>query len=236
MRIEPYTVGSIVHIVKRGARGMEIVRDTADKWRFVKILYLLNDEYQDTTWSRQNPDLEQTSLFNRPHYWPERKPLVSVLGWVLMPNHFHLLLCETQDGGVSKFLQRLGGSMTTYFNQKYQEQGSIFQGAYRSRTVDTDAYLRYVLAYIVVKNVMELYPGGLNKAIKEFDRSWTWASNYPFSSFQTAALGSKSPIIDQGKSFELNLPGRQFKREAYNMLVAHVQIKKELSSLLLEDW
>jgi len=218
MRVEPFSVGSVIHVVKRGARGMEIVRDDSDRWRFVRTLYLLNDQYQDTDWTRSK---FQKSIFERPDHWPERRPLVSILAWTLMSNHFHLLLYEAQEGGTSKFMQRLCGSMTTHFNEKYNEQGSIFQGAYRSRTVDTDVYLRYVLAYILVKNVFELFPGGLSEAVKTFDIAWEWADTYPFSSFPTIAHGAESPIIDLDLLTELGLRTNEFKRTAHDMLDAY---------------
>jgi len=47
MRIEPFTAGSYVHVLKRGARGIDIVRDESDRWRFLRILFFMNDEYFD---------------------------------------------------------------------------------------------------------------------------------------------------------------------------------------------
>lgn len=223
MRVEPFSKDSVVHVIKRGTRGMEIVRDTADRWRFARTLYILNDQHQDTDWTRNRCDL---GLFARPENWPERKPLVSIIGWTLMPNHFHLILSEKQDGGISKFMQRLGGSMSTYFNEKYQTQGSIFQGSYKSRTVDDDAYLRYLLSYVLVKNVFELYPGGLKKAKVNFEDAWNWAGKYPFSSFLTASQGAASPIIDLPKFQSLGLPGKNFKQTSNDMLIAFCE-KKE---------
>jgi len=233
MRVEPHTIGSVVHVVKRGARGIDITRDDSDRWRFTRNIYFLNDVYQDVNWAR---DIQVTDFFERPEHWPERDPLVAVLAWTLMSNHFHLLLCEVREGGVAKFMQRLCGSMSSHFNKKYQESGSLFQGSYRSRTVNTNAYLQYVLSYIVVKNVLELYPGGLPKAIKNFDQAWQWMYTYPFSSFQTVALKKQSPIIDKVRLNEFGLPGRQFKQNSYDMLFANTQKQKVPHSLLLEDW
>src|SRR3990167_6565203 len=124
MRVEPYTIGSYVHVVKRGARGMPISKDRSDQWRFVRLLYHMNDSFKDDFWERNTQEL---AIFERPQEWPERKPLVAILAWTLMPNQFHLVLKEIQTGGVSKFLQKLCGSMTTHFNSKYKEHGSIFQ-------------------------------------------------------------------------------------------------------------
>lgn len=254
MRVEPYGVGSIVHVIKRGARGMDIVHDEADRWRFVRLLYLLNDTYQPRNNARvcksdlhnqtldnvASDDASQTctsapaSFFERPDHWPEREPLVSVLGWTLMPNHLHLLLRENREGGISKFTQRLFGSMSNAHNKKYEEKGSIFQGAFRGKTVDTDEYLRYVLAYIVVKNVFELYPGGLASAMNDFDKAWKWAGTYPFSSFRTAVHGDLSPIIDHSAFAQLGLSGATFKQNALDMLVGHMHIHPDFSGLILE--
>ena len=68
---------------------------------------------------------------------------------------FHLLLEEIQTGGMSKFMQQLCGSMSANFNAKYKEKGSLFQGAYKGIVVDTDAYLRQLIPYIMVKNVLK---------------------------------------------------------------------------------
>jgi len=193
MRRQPYGIDSFVHVVKRGARGLPITRDEKDRERFVRLLYYLNDEYQSEFWEL---DVRHLKDLQWPKQWPERRPLVKVIAWTLMPNHFHLLLQEIQDAGVSRFMQRLCGSMSRHFNEKYREKGSIFQGSYRSRTIETNRYLRWAISYILVKNVFELYPGGFERAVKEFERAWKWGiDSYKYSSFAEFARGEKSPII-----------------------------------------
>jgi REP element-mobilizing transposase RayT len=241
MRIEPFGVGSVVHIIKRGGRGMEIVKDDRDRWRFMRSIFILNDQYQDTS---RNFVLYESqtfvnSVFERPEEWPERRPLVALLGWALLDNHFHLLVQEINDGGIAKFMQRLGGSMSLAFNEKYGTRGSIFQGAYKSRTVDSDTYLQYVHAYITVKNVFDMYPGGIKKAAQEFEKAWAFAEGYAFSSFLTAATGVHSPILDMKAIDDLGLITRDFKNYAKSMIATHTQNKgfdEELRALALEDW
>jgi len=239
MRVEPYGVGSVLHVIKRGARGMEIVRDESDRWRFVRNLYILNDHYQppDRTNIYRSDLWKPFKVFERPEEWPERKPLVAILAWTLMSNHFHLLVQEIEEGGVAKFMQRLCGSMSMAFNEKYEEKGSIFQGAYKSRTVDTDEYLQYAHAYIVVKNTFENYPGGLKEALKEFNDAWKWAGErYPFSSFLTSAKGAPSPIIDRHVFEDIGLSRSDFKRFAKDALVIHANVHDDLRALHLEEW
>ena len=194
MRGQPFGGGSFIHVVKRGARGLSITRDEKDRERFVRLLYYLNDEHQSEFWEL---DVRHLKELQWPKQWPEHRPLVKVLAWTLMPNHFHLLLQEIQDDGVSRFMQRICGSMSRHFNEKYGESGSIFQGSYRSRTIETDRYLRWAISYILVKNVFELYPGGLTRAKREFEKAWKWGiESYKFSSLAQYARSDTSPIVD----------------------------------------
>lgn len=181
MRREPFTVGSYIHVTKRGARGLPITKTNSDRFRFNRILFYMNEIYRDETWER---DTHSCGSFERPSHWPERKPLVSVIAWTLMSNHFHLLLKEEREGGVSTFMQRLCGSMTKHYNAKYSERGSLFQGAYHSKTIEDDAYMRYVPAYIMTKNVFEMHPKGYAFAEKNFNEAWQWAMQYPWSSLR----------------------------------------------------
>jgi len=231
MRVEPYSVGSFVHVLKRGGRGMSIVRDDADRWRFLRSLYYLNDKYLDNNWLRSVnvntiSETSQTSLtmqdrlFFRPADWPERKVLLHIHAFVLMPNHIHLLLEEIEEGGVSLFMKRLGQSMTNHFNEKYKEKGSIFQGAYKSRTITDDSYLRHLAVYIMVKNTFELYEGGLEAVRDHFDDAWDWAMKYPFTSLADVVGDRNSPIIHKGLMAEAIGTPAQFKKHAKAVIMA----------------
>ncbi|MEK7076152.1 MAG: transposase [Patescibacteria group bacterium] len=197
MRVELFTTGSFVHVLKRGARGIDIVRDESDRWRFLRILFFMNDEHFDKSWTVVT---RGKGLFQRPESWPKRKPLVDILSYTLMPNHIHLLLKEIQKGGVSLFMKKMGQSMTEHANLKYKEKGSLFQGAYKSKTITTNEYLQYLAIYIMVKNVFELYPKkGLAGAQENFEDAWKWATTYPFSSFgDYAGIRSNAPIVTKG--------------------------------------
>lgn len=236
MRKDPHAIDSIIHITKRGTRGMDIVRDSDDWRRFPKSLFYLNDVHSDSYWHQVTSGL---TPFERPSHWPEREPLVRVLAWTLLSNHFHLLLQEIREGGAAKFMQRLGGSMSMCFNLKYKEKGSIFQSAYHSRTVESDSHLNYLVFYILVKNVLEMYPGGLRAALANFDDAWEWAVQYPFSSLPSIISGESSPIIDDvdGMTSGVIGAGDAFKEEARGLLEVHMASRGEdFKDLMLEQW
>jgi len=234
MRVEPRSVGSIVHVVQRGARGLDIVRDAQDHYRFRGLLFYLNDSFSDPNWLKTTGTFRQ---LQRPDYWPEHDPLVRILAWTLLPNHFHLLLEEIRDNGTSKFMQRLCGSMSMAANAKYSEKGSLFQGSYKSRTVDTNEYLSYLAFYIQVKNVLEMYPGGLPQAMHNFDDAWKWALQYPFSSFTSYMTSTPSPIIEKERFLKLCTNAQLQKSDCREMLAFHMQHHDEkYSDLSLESW
>ena len=164
-----------------------------------------------------------------------------------MQNHFHLLLMETREEGIATFMQRLGGSMTLCFNAKYEEQGSIFQGGYKGKLVENDDYLRHLIFYILVKNVLELFPGGLSLAMKNFEHAWDWALAYQYSSLHSHATGEYRVILDEAILGELGLFGfphevsptylESFKCEAKEKLTHYMTVRDDdFSSLLLEPW
>ncbi|HEV8666941.1 MAG TPA: transposase [Candidatus Paceibacterota bacterium] len=207
-----------MHVIKRGTRGLPIVRNTVDRKRFKNLLFYLNDSYRNEYWERAVKDL---TLFERPKAWPERKPLVKILGWSLMPNHFHLVLQEIQEGGIAKFMQKLCGSMSTHFNAKYNEKGSIFQSSYKGRTANLygDEYLRLLTVYVLIKNPFELYPGGLKKAILNFDDAYLWTAEYPFCSLGDFIKNIDTPTADKFLLDMLFEGTAQFKKFAKECLL-----------------
>ena len=236
MRVEPFSVGSVIHVTKRGGRGIDIVRDFEDRIRFVRTLFLLNDTHSDPYWHRETAKL---ALFERPEHWPLREPLVHILAWTLLSNHFHLLFQEICEGGTAKFMQRIGGSMSLCFNLKYGEKGSLFQSAYHARALSETSHMNYLVFYILIKNVLEMYPGGLVAAHDNFDRAWEWASQYQFSSFKDHISGMFSPLIDDSDGLLTGLleKGDVSKQEMKELLALHMfSHGEEFKEISLEPW
>jgi hypothetical protein len=70
------------------------------------------------------------------------------VAYCLLPNHFHLLLKQNVEQGVSQFMQRLGTSYTMFFNQQEKRSGSLFQGKFKAKHLDGDFALPTLSAYI----------------------------------------------------------------------------------------
>lgn len=101
--------------------------------------------------------------------------LVRLLSLCLMPNHFHLLLEQATDGGISKFLSNFQNSYTRYYNVRHNRDGSLFLDQFKAVRIESEEQLIHVSRYIhinpytsfVVKNYQDLvtYP-------------WSSLSNY----------------------------------------------------------
>ncbi|MDP2648349.1 MAG: transposase [Patescibacteria group bacterium] len=205
------------------------MNDDDDKNRFLLMLAHFNDEYQPANWFRDVTD-PRVSPFARPGEWPKQKKLVHIIAFCLLTNHFHLLLEETQDGGISKFMQRLGTGMSCRHNLKYEEQGSLFQGSFRSRTVDRDSYLRYVIAYIQLKNPLDMYHGKIRSA-KDFEKAYAWSCKYQYASLGDHAGEFNRPIIERGALVDIFSPD-EFKRFGKDFIEGRAFVSEDGSGVV----
>ncbi len=105
-------------------------------------------------------------------------------------------------------MQSVGIGMSKYFNEKYVEKGSVFQGPYRAKIIDNDLYLRHASAYIQIKNAFELYPKGKSEALLNFDTAYKWATENPYISLGDYAGIRSSPTFDKGILGEIFTPSK----------------------------
>lgn len=84
----------------------------------------------------------------------EKEKYVEIVSFVFMPNHFHLLVKQTHDKGISKFISQFCNSYSRYFNTKYQRVGPLFQGRFKSILVETTEQLIHLSRYIHLNPVV----------------------------------------------------------------------------------
>ncbi len=134
-----FVFGEYYHVYNRGNSKQKIFHDKEDYRYFIKLLYVLNQKNNKQLRDRIH------SIFIR---YKNDDPLVAIGAYVLMPNHFHLLITPTEGGNISKYMQKVCTGYVMYYNQKYKRSGSLFEGKFKSEHASNSRYLKYLFSYI----------------------------------------------------------------------------------------
>ena len=78
----------------------------------------------------------------------DSKKLVDVFSYCFMPTHFHFLLKQTEDNGISKFISQFENSYTRYFDTRNERQGGIFLNQFKAKRIELGEVLLHVQRYI----------------------------------------------------------------------------------------
>lgn len=239
MRPIKFLKGGIYHIFNRGVEKRDIFKGDADRWRFIQALYLFNDQNASSNllWKIEH---EKGGLSFRTlrefltETKQESKPLVNIMADCLMPNHFHLILKEVEENGISRFMHKIGTGYTNYFNKKYDRSGSFFQGTFKAVSVNEDMYLQYLLVYLNVINPGQIIEPNLKEeGAKDIDAIMDFAENYTWSTHQEYLGKRDSVIINKGELGELFSDAAKYKEFAKDVLLSKKY--SEISNLILEE-
>ncbi len=131
-----------------------------DKHKFLTSLYILNDRNS----SYLNVRKYLFPAYNRDlvSIGSEREPYVRVMCFALMPNHYHLILEQLVDNGISEFMHKLSVSYSMFFNIKYERVGSLFQGTFKAKGIGSDGYLMDLTRYIHLNPIVHNLQNGLS--------------------------------------------------------------------------
>lgn len=183
----PIEVNDFVHVYNRGTEKRDIFESDVDRQRFVDYLDILNDS-DVLSPSRCGIQRKQTDRRTD-------EPLVSLVAYCLMPNHYHLVLQERNEGGLSRFMQRLGVAYTNYFNETRERTGVLFQGKYKARVVMDEQYLLTLIHYVHMNPIGLL---GASRTVSAV-RMCKMLTGYQWSSLQYFVYGGNCKML-QGAS------------------------------------
>lgn len=168
-----FSIDEFYHIYNRGNGKSAIFFDDHDRKRFQKLLYLCNGTTPVVFKTVQSLALDEIERGEK---------LVDIGAYCLMPNHFHLLVREKIDGGISIFIQKLLTAYSKYFNKKYERTGTLFEGPFRATHADRDEYLKYLFAYIHLNPVKLIDKNWKENGIADRAAAKKYLENYPYSS------------------------------------------------------
>jgi putative transposase len=112
---------------------------------------------------------------------------VALHAYVLMSNHFHLLVTPTSDEGLPQMMQAVGRRYVRYFNDSQGRSGTLWEGRYRSTVIETDRYLLACMAYIDLNPVR----AGMVKEARDYP----WSSHGHYVGLRTDKLLTPHPLF-----------------------------------------
>lgn len=182
-RIVPLVNDQVYHIYNRGSEKRIIYEDRRDYQRFLKTL---------TYYQLTGPKPKLSHFFHYQNFKPEQaQKLIEVLAYCMMPNHFHLLVKQLKDGGITNLMSHLSLSYTKYFNTKYNRVGPLLQGQFKAVRIESDEQLVHVSRYIHLNPLVSY----LVKNLKDYH----WSSYNEYISGQSGFC-SKAEILGLFKS------------------------------------
>lgn len=164
------------HLYNRGVEKRKVFLHRADYERFETLLYLANQT--------KPADLKyQGRSFAEIREARAGDPLVEIVAYCLMPNHFHLLVRECVEGGIARFMQKLTTGYTMYFNKRNERSGALFEGTYKARHVPDDRYFRYLVSYIHLNPIKLFDPKWKENGIRDYAEAERYLEHYAHSSY-----------------------------------------------------
>lgn len=157
----------IYHVFNRGVEKRTTFLDKRDYRRFIETM---------NYYRVKNPPV-RFSYKDRPNLTNANKdvnkngsPLAEIISFCLMPNHFHILIKQIVEKGITNLLSKLTNSYTKYFNIRTHRVGPLFQGTFKAVRIEDDEQLLHVSRYIHLNPFL----GYLAKDLK----------TYPYSSYR----------------------------------------------------
>lgn len=207
-RKTPLINNHFYHIYNRGVEKRKIFMNHKDYLTFLQILRWYLKE-----------DMERPVLSKIPK--KSLKNTITLYCYCLMPNHFHFLACQNQNQGITDFMRAFATTYAMYFNHKYERVGSLFQGRFQAKLIETEKQFLYISKYIHT-NPLEIL-AGKNLA------------SYSYSSYPEYIDKKKKGIVPIETGRVLSYFSKKFPQIDYKSFVEEVDIDFEEMSKLIVD-
>jgi len=122
------------------------------------------------------------------------EPIVNVINYCLIPNHFHLTLLQKKDSGITMFMQRVLNSFSHFYNIKFQNIGPLFQSSFKSVEIDSIEQLVHLSRYIHLNPV--------TAGIVENPENYVYSSYKEYIGLDKSDFIDPKPILSEFGSIE----------------------------------
>ncbi len=201
-RLTPLATNEYYHIFNRGINKQPLFFGLRDFDRALHILEFYSYANTPIRFSKflLSARENRTNILNSLRR--ENQKLVDIICYCLMPNHFHFLLKQRSENGISKFMANFQNSITRYLNTKYQKIGPILQGQFKAVRIEDEEQLLHVSRYIHLNP----YTSYILKDIEDL-RGYTWSSFPEYVEEGKCGISSSNVVLS---NFKMKSDYKQF--------------------------
>ncbi|MEK7080759.1 MAG: transposase [Patescibacteria group bacterium] len=239
-----FITGGFYHLILRAIDNNLLFKNTDDYYRGVFSIYEFNNASPVSIRNRRKARAAfKTAYRGRDSVSTEglviepdkRDKLVEVMSFCLMPNHVHLLARQIKDGGIIKFMSKIGGGYGGYFNRKYKRKGYVFQDRFERVLIKNDNQLRIVFVYIHANPLSLIEPGWKELGIKNPEKAQSFLEKkYKWFSYPDFIGGKSFPSVTD-RDFLLDVMGGEERcKNAENDWIYHKAKIAKFSDIFLD--
>jgi len=153
-----------------------------------------------------------------------------------MPNHIHILVRQIKDGGISKFMQKVGGGYGRYFNDKYLRKGHVFQNTFSAVHIKDNNQFMIVVPYIFTNPVALIEPGWKEHGIRNHSAKEVikFLEEYKWSSYQDCINIKNFPSVTERNFLLEVMGGEQGLKDAIENWIRYKKDWGEYDNLFLD--
>jgi len=201
----PLATGEHYHVFNRGVAKMRIFNNVYDCNRFLRCVLYYQIDGSKPRFSVFTPETHELN---------SAKKIVDIISYCFMPNHFHFLLKQVRDGGISEFISKISNSYTKYFNIKNDRIGPLLQGDFKAVHIESNEQLLHVGRYIHLNPEI----GFVTKDLELYK----WSSYPEYIDLIKDSICEKEIILSQ---FETKNDYKQFVLNHVDYAQKHDQVK-----------
>jgi putative transposase len=173
IRIAP---GEHYHVFNRAVNKQVIFHDTNDYVRFLFLIIHFQSVINFPQIGRLVKNYVKSLAFDTGEVKNIIKQrTIELVGFCIMPNHFHLIIKELEEGGIAAYMHRVMTAYAKYYSIKYQKSGHVFQGTYQAVHIQNDLQMLHLSAYV-------------HRNPREISRWFNKEDQYEWSSYQDLIL------------------------------------------------
>jgi len=177
------------HIVSRAVEGRKIFAEEEDCYRFIFHFQAANLGRRGSNAHGKDIIKAAQSLLQGEKISPkfiieEHPPLVYLLDFSLVLNHYHFYFLPNIENSVPLLMQKLNNGFAKYFNLKHNRKDALFGRRYKSILVESESQSDAVSRYISIVNPLDVFqPGWREAGLQDWKKAFEFLENYQFSSF-----------------------------------------------------